>query len=72
MGIHKRRKTIHNYMINVLSKKRRHLATNFDSILLVVAKDNGILELQGLLEHNNFIGKLALELNKCYVSNKHN
>jgi hypothetical protein len=49
-------------MINVPSKKRRHRATNFDSILLVVAKDNGILELQGLLEHNNFIGKLAIRI----------
>jgi hypothetical protein len=57
MGIHNRRKTIHNYTINVPNKKKRHLATNFDSILLVVTKDNGILELQGLLEHNNFIGK---------------
>jgi hypothetical protein len=36
-------------MINVSSKKRRYLATNFDNILLVVAKDNDILELQGLL-----------------------
>jgi hypothetical protein len=35
-------------MINVPSKKRKHLATNFDSILLVVAKDSDILELQGL------------------------
>jgi hypothetical protein len=43
------KKSIHNYMINVPSKKRRHLATIFDSILLVVTKDNDILELQGLL-----------------------
>jgi hypothetical protein len=49
-------------MINVPSKERMHLPTNFDSILLVVAKDNGILELQGLLEHNNFIGKLAIRI----------
>jgi len=51
-------------MINVPNKKRRHIATNFDNILLVVAKDNGILELQGLLEHNNFIGKLAIRILK--------
>jgi hypothetical protein len=36
-------------MINVPSKKRKYLATNFDSILLVVAKDNDIVEMQGLL-----------------------
>jgi hypothetical protein len=60
--IHNRRKTIHNYTINVPSKKRRHLATNFDSILLVVAKDNDILELQGLLEHNNFIDKPKIRI----------
>jgi len=46
----------------VPSKKRRHLATNFDSILLVVAKDNGILELQGLLEQNNFIDKPQIRI----------
>jgi hypothetical protein len=47
--IHNRKKSIYNYMINVPSKKRRYLATNFDNILLVVVKDNDILELQGLL-----------------------
>jgi hypothetical protein len=36
---------------------REHIATNFDNILHVIAKDNNILELQGHLEH--FIKKLA-------------
>jgi hypothetical protein len=49
-------------MINVPSKKKRHLATNFDSIWVVVVEDNGILELQGLLEHNNFIGKRTIRI----------
>ncbi len=55
--IHNRRKTIHNYLKHVPSKKRRHPTINDDNILLIVAKDNIILELQGILEHNNFIGK---------------
>jgi hypothetical protein len=36
---------------------REHIATNFDSISHVIAKDNNILELQVLLEH--FFSKLA-------------
>jgi hypothetical protein len=52
-------KTICNYLRYVPSKKRRHPATNYDNILLVVTKDNNILELQGLLEYNDFTSKLA-------------
>jgi hypothetical protein len=40
------------------SKKKRHLAINFDNIMLVVIKDNNTPELQGFLEHNDFISKL--------------
>jgi len=69
--IHNRRKTIHNYLKYVPSKKRRHPTINYDNILLTLAKDNNILELQGLLEHNDFIGKPKPKLNKCYVLNKH-
>jgi hypothetical protein len=41
----------------MLSKKKGHLVTNFDSILLVVTKDNNFFELQGLLEQNDFTNK---------------
>jgi len=36
--------------------------------------DNNILELQGLLEHNKFIGKPTTKIKEMniYVSNKHN
>jgi hypothetical protein len=54
-----RKKTIHNYLKNVPSKKKGHPTTNFDNILLIVIKDNNILELQSHLEHNDFINKLA-------------
>jgi hypothetical protein len=57
---HNKKKTINNYLTNVPSKKRGHLATNFDSILFIVGKDiNNIFQLQGLLEHNGFNNKLA-------------
>jgi hypothetical protein len=55
----KRRKTIHNYLKNVPSKKKGHPTTNFDNIFPIVIKDNNILELQSLLEHNDFTNKLA-------------
>jgi hypothetical protein len=42
---------------NLPSKKRWHLPTNFDNLLLVVAKDNNIFELQCLLEQNDFTSK---------------
>jgi hypothetical protein len=48
---------INNYLINVSSMNREHTAINSNSILHVKAKDNNILELQGLLEH--FINKLT-------------
>jgi hypothetical protein len=34
-----------------------HLTINYDSILPIVAKYNNIIELQGFLKHNDFIGK---------------
>jgi hypothetical protein len=34
--------------------------------------DNNILELQGLLEHNKFIGKPTTKKMNIYVPNKHN
>jgi len=42
---------------NVLNKKKWHLVIDFNNIFLVVIKDNNILELQSLLEHNDFINK---------------
>jgi hypothetical protein len=56
---HNMRNTIQNYLKNVSSKKRVHLTINFDNILPIVTKDNNIFELQGLLEHNDFISKVA-------------
>jgi hypothetical protein len=53
------KKIIHNYLRNVPSKKRSHLPTNFDNILPFVIKDNNILELRGILKHNDFTSKLA-------------
>jgi hypothetical protein len=55
--------------------KKGHLATDSNSILPIVAKDNSILELQDLLEHNNFISIEPITKIKqmlIYVSNKHN
>ncbi len=65
--IHNTRKTICNYLRYVPSKKRRHLATNYDNILLVVTKDNNILELQGLLEYNDFTSKLANKIKQTML-----
>jgi hypothetical protein len=59
----------------VPSKKKGYLATNSNSILPIVTKDNNILELQGLLEHNNFTRiEFATKIKQMliYVSNKHN
>jgi hypothetical protein len=47
----------------VLSNKTWHSSIDFKNILLVVTKDNNILELQGLFEHNNFVGKAATRCN---------
>ncbi len=49
--------------------------TDSDDILLIVTKDNNILELQGLLEHKDFINKPATKITHAmliHVSNKHN
>jgi hypothetical protein len=61
-SIHNKREKIHNYLKNVTSKKRWHPPTNFDSILLVITKDNVNLELQGLLEQNDFTNKLVTKI----------
>jgi hypothetical protein len=53
----KKKGTIHNYLKYVPNKKRKHPTINYDNILLSVATDNIILELQGFLKHNDFIGK---------------
>jgi hypothetical protein len=63
-----------NNLINVPSKKE-YLATTSNNIFPIITKDNNILELQGLLEHNNFtsiefVTKIKQML--IYVSNKHN
>jgi hypothetical protein len=52
-----KKKRIHNYLKNVPSKKRWHLPTNSNNILLVLIEDNNIFELQCLLEHNDFTNK---------------
>jgi hypothetical protein len=70
--IHNRRKTIHNYLKDVPNKKKNHPTINSNSIMPAITKDNNILELQGLLEHNDLLAKLQSKLNKCYLSNKHN
>ncbi len=57
-----RRKTIHNYLRDVPNKKKKHPTINSNNILLAITKDNNILELQGLLEHNDFIGKPAIKI----------
>jgi hypothetical protein len=44
-SIHNMRMIIHNNLKIVLSKKRLHFFTNYDSILFHVAMDNNILEL---------------------------
>ncbi len=69
-----KRKKNHNYLKNVPSKKRGHYAINFNNIPHVVTKDNNIFELQGLLEHNDFISKPRIRIIQMlyYVSNKKN
>jgi hypothetical protein len=47
----------------VLSKKRWDSSIDFKSILLVVTKDNNIVELQGLFEHNDFVSKPTTRCN---------
>jgi len=61
---------IHNYLKYVPSKKRRHPPTSFHNILSTIAKDNNILKLQGLLEHNDFIGKLATKIKQMLCIKK--
>ncbi len=56
---HNMRKKIHNYLKNVPSKKRWHSSIVSNSIVSNVTKDNNILELQNLLEQNDFDGKLV-------------
>jgi hypothetical protein len=55
----KMRKAINNYLKNMPSKKRGHLASNCGNILPTIINDNNILELQGLLEHNGSTSELA-------------
>jgi hypothetical protein len=43
------------------SKKRWHSFTYFDNILPIITKDINILELQGFLKHNDFVGKLTIK-----------
>jgi len=50
-------------MKNVPSKKRWQPPADFDSILHVVAKDNNILELQGLFLLTNLQQKLHVHVN---------
>jgi hypothetical protein len=43
------------------SKKRWHFPTYFDNILPIITKDNNILELQGFLKYNDFVGKFVIK-----------
>ncbi len=54
-------------------KKRWHSFTNYNTILFVGIKDNDILELQSLLEHNAFASKPTKTFNHVmliYATNK--
>jgi hypothetical protein len=51
----------------VSGKKRGHLAIDFYNILLIIAKDNNIFELQNLLKHNNFTNKLATKIKHMLI-----
>ncbi len=44
------------------SKKKGHPTINFDGIIPIVIKDNNVFELQGLLEHNDFINKVVTKI----------
>jgi hypothetical protein len=46
----------------VPSKKRWHSFNDFVNIMFVVAKDNDILELQSLLEHNDLDNKPTIKI----------
>jgi hypothetical protein len=59
---HNRKKTNHDYLRNMPSKKRWHSPIDFNNIFLVVTKDNNIFELHGLLEHNDFASKFATRI----------
>jgi hypothetical protein len=61
------RKAINNYLKNMPSKKRGHLVNNCDNIIHVLINDNNILELQGLLEHNDFTSELATITQMLYM-----
>jgi hypothetical protein len=54
---HNMRKTIHNYLINVQSKKTKQPTIDSNNISPIVTKDYNILESQGLLEHNDLTNK---------------
>ncbi len=56
------------------SKKRGHPTIDFYSILLIIAKDNSIFELQNLLKHNDSTNKIATKIKQMliYVLKKHN
>jgi hypothetical protein len=49
-----------------------HLPISFNNIIHAATKDNNIFELQGLLEHNDFISKPTTIIIQMlyYVSNK--
>jgi predicted patatin/cPLA2 family phospholipase len=48
---------IHNYFLNVPSKKRKHFSIYSNNVVPIITKDNNILELQGFLKHNDFAKK---------------
>jgi len=60
--IHNTRKTIHNYLRDVPNQRKRHLNSNYNSIMPAITKDKIILKLQSPFEHNDFIGKLVIKI----------
>jgi hypothetical protein len=66
-----KKKAIHNYLKYVPSKKRKHLATNFENIIFVLAKVAS-LNCKAFWNIMILLANLQPKLNKCYVSNKHN
>jgi hypothetical protein len=44
-----------------------HPSIDFYSILLIIAKDNNIFELQNLLKHNDFTNKLATKIKQILI-----
>jgi hypothetical protein len=51
----------------MLSNNKRYSSTYYDCILPTITKDYNIIELQGFLQHNDFVGKSIIKISNAML-----